>query len=204
MYERLKPLVKWPDHEQLPMEFRQNKFSKCIVIIDCFEVFMERPKGLMVRAQTWSNYKHNKIPNRNISSGIDHICIQRMGWSCVRSENCGILDHLLPGDIILADYTRLPSKPDDSVVVVDEQETCAQEVWCYCQKGECGEMIKRESGHCEIDWFHTDCLKITRIPKGKWLCPECRKKVCTRRSWFVLCRSQASPFHQRQKATQSL
>ncbi len=60
MHERLKPLVKWPEHEQLyftmPREFKNN-FSKCVVIIDCFEVFMERPKGLMARAQTWSNYK---------------------------------------------------------------------------------------------------------------------------------------------------
>ncbi len=62
MFWMLKPLVKWPDHEQLyqtmPREFRKN-FSKCVVVIDCFEVFMERPKGLMARAQTWSNYKHH-------------------------------------------------------------------------------------------------------------------------------------------------
>ena len=61
LFERLKLLVKWPEHEQLyktmPKEFKN--FSKCIVIIDCFEVFMERPKGLMARAQTWSNYKHH-------------------------------------------------------------------------------------------------------------------------------------------------
>ena len=62
MYERLKPLVKWPDHEQLyktmPVELKK-KFGKCVVIIDCFEVFMERPKGVLARAQTWSNYKHH-------------------------------------------------------------------------------------------------------------------------------------------------
>ena len=59
LYTRLKPLVKWPAHEQLyqtmPREFKKN-FSKCVVII---EVFMDRPKGLMARAQTWSNYKHH-------------------------------------------------------------------------------------------------------------------------------------------------
>ena len=62
MYERLKPLVMWPDREELyetmPMVFKLN-FRKCVVIIDCFKVFMERPKGLMARAQTWSNYKHH-------------------------------------------------------------------------------------------------------------------------------------------------
>ena len=41
------------NYKTMPKEFKN--FSKCIVIIDCFEVFMERPKGLMARAQTWSN-----------------------------------------------------------------------------------------------------------------------------------------------------
>lgn len=48
LYERLRALVKWPEREQLyrtmPTEFK--KFGKCIVIIDCFEVFMERLSSL--------------------------------------------------------------------------------------------------------------------------------------------------------------
>ena len=113
MYERLKPLVMWPDHEQLyktmPMEFRRNKFSKCVVIIDCFEVFMERPKGLMARAQTWSNYKHHNTVKFLIGiSPQGSITFVSQGWGGRVSdqhltEHCGILDRLLPGDIILAD-----------------------------------------------------------------------------------------------------
>ena len=33
------------------------KFSGCAVIIDCSEIFMERPTNLIARAQVWSNYK---------------------------------------------------------------------------------------------------------------------------------------------------
>ena len=59
---RLTPLVKWPSREELiktmPMEFRKN-FKQCIIIIDCFEIFIERPTNLKARAQTWSNYKHH-------------------------------------------------------------------------------------------------------------------------------------------------
>ena len=65
----------------MPMEFRK-KFNKCIVIIDCFEVFMERPKGLMARAQTWSNYKHHntvKILIRYIFTRLNYIMYQRVG-----------------------------------------------------------------------------------------------------------------------------
>jgi len=38
----------------------QEIFQSCAIIIDCFEVFIDRPASLMERAQTWSNYKkHN-------------------------------------------------------------------------------------------------------------------------------------------------
>lgn len=56
MYLRLKPLIKWPERDLLlktmPMDFRKN-FKDCVTIIDCFEVFMERPTNLKARAQTW-------------------------------------------------------------------------------------------------------------------------------------------------------
>jgi len=34
-------------------------FKKCDVIIDCMEIFIERPSDLLTRAQVWSNYKHH-------------------------------------------------------------------------------------------------------------------------------------------------
>ena len=113
MYQRLKPLVMWPDHEQLhktmPMEFIRNNFSNCVVIIDCFEIFMERPKRLMARAQTWSNYKHHNTVKFLIGiSPQGSITFVSKGWGGRVSdkyltENCGIFDNLLPGDIVLAD-----------------------------------------------------------------------------------------------------
>ena len=62
LYDRLHPLILWPEREQLlktmPLEFRQS-FRKCVIIIDCIEIFMERATDLKTRAQTWSNYKHH-------------------------------------------------------------------------------------------------------------------------------------------------
>ena len=108
----LKPLIKWPRREELqktlPLDFRVN-FKKCIVIIDCFEIFCERPKPLMARAQTYSNYKHHNTVKFLIGiapQGV--ITFISKGWGGRVSDqhltvNCGILDHLLPGDQILAD-----------------------------------------------------------------------------------------------------
>ena len=60
----LKLLIKWPNREELqktmPTDFVQVYGQKVGVIIDCFEVFIEHPGDLLVRASTWSNYKHHK------------------------------------------------------------------------------------------------------------------------------------------------
>ena len=112
MYIRLKPLIKWPEREDLlktmPLDFK-NTFQKCVIIIDCCEVFCERPTSLMVRPQTWSNYKqHNtvKFLIGIVPQGVVSFISKGMGGrvSDVHlTENCGLLHHLLPGDLVLAD-----------------------------------------------------------------------------------------------------
>ena len=56
-------LIKCPERDVLrltmPMTSFRRFFKKCCVIIDCTEVFMERPSDLLARAQVWSNYKHH-------------------------------------------------------------------------------------------------------------------------------------------------
>ena len=112
MFIRLKPLIKWPGREELqktlPLDFREH-FKKCVVIIDCFEIFCERPKSLKARAQTYSNYKHHNTVKFLIGIAPQgSITFISKGWGGRVSdqhltENCGILDQLLPGDQILAD-----------------------------------------------------------------------------------------------------
>ncbi|CAH3122123.1 unnamed protein product [Porites lobata] len=43
----------------MPMCFQHAFGRKVTVIIDCFEVFIERPSNLLARAQTFSSYKHH-------------------------------------------------------------------------------------------------------------------------------------------------
>lgn len=112
MYFRLKPLVLWPEREQLkktmPPAFKRH-FGKCVCIIDCFELFCERPSDLMARAQTYSQYKHHNTVKFLIGiSPQGVISYVSKGWGGRVSdkyltENCGLLNHVLPGDQILAD-----------------------------------------------------------------------------------------------------
>ena len=60
---KLRSLILWPEREQLqktmPSSFQSAFGNKVAVIIDCFEVFIERPSNLLARACTWSSYKHH-------------------------------------------------------------------------------------------------------------------------------------------------
>ena len=113
MFIRLQPLVRWPRREELqltmPVEFKKH-FKRCVAIIDCFEVFCERPKSLKARSLTWSNYKHHNTVKFLIAiTPQGAISFVSKGWGGRASdqhitENCGILGHLLPGDVILADH----------------------------------------------------------------------------------------------------
>ena len=113
MSTRLQFLILWPQREELiktmPLVFKQNFGNKVAVIIDCFEVFIERPSSLIARAMTWSNYKHHNtvkfligITPQGVISFISKAWGGRVSDKHV-TENSGVLRKLLPGDIVLAD-----------------------------------------------------------------------------------------------------
>ncbi|CAH3118147.1 unnamed protein product [Pocillopora meandrina] len=110
---RLAPLINWPEREDLwrtmPQCFKYSFGNKTTVIIDCFEVFINRLSNLLARAQTWSSYKHHNTVK--VLIGITPqgtISYVSQAWGGRTSdkyltENCGILNKLLPGDLVLAD-----------------------------------------------------------------------------------------------------
>ena len=62
LYSKLSCLIFWPDWDILLKtmlaEF-QKHFRRCTVVINCFELFIQRPTSLAARAQSWSHYKHH-------------------------------------------------------------------------------------------------------------------------------------------------
>ena len=105
-------LIVWPDRDVLkktmPMDFRKN-CPNCVVIIDCFEIFIDRPSDLLASAQTYSSYKHHNTAKYLIGitpqGSVSYISD---GWGGRASdkhitEHSTLLRNLIPGDTILAD-----------------------------------------------------------------------------------------------------
>ncbi len=93
----------------MPECFREMCGFRVSVVLDCFEVFIERPSNLLARACTWSSYKHHNtvkfligIAPQGVISYISTAWGGRVSDKYL-TEHCGILNKLLPDDIVLAD-----------------------------------------------------------------------------------------------------
>ena len=112
MFIRVRLLIRWPDREQLwettLLCFRKHFKTKVVIIVDCFEVFIDKPANLLARATTWSQYKHNTVKFLIGISPKGVITFISKAWGGRVSdkyltEHSGILNNLLPGDCVMAD-----------------------------------------------------------------------------------------------------
>ena len=109
----LRCLIAWPDDEQLRKNMPSSSFRKHYMnvkcIIDCFEIFIERPSLLAARAATYSHYKkHNTVKVFIAIAPTGSICFISKGWGGrvsdrVITANCGFLNKLQYGDTVMAD-----------------------------------------------------------------------------------------------------
>ena len=101
----------WPEREVLwistPACYRASFGKNVMVIIDCFEVFIDRPSNLLGWASTWSSYKHHntvKVLLGIAPHGVVSLCVRGLGGGRVSDKHltnhCGILNKLLPGDVV--------------------------------------------------------------------------------------------------------
>ena len=114
LYVKISPLIIWPERPELqtsmPMCFR-NKFGcKITTIIDCFELFIDRPTNLTARNLTWSNYKSHNTGKYliGITPQGTTVCFISKGWGGRASdqhitENAKFLKYVVYNDVIMAD-----------------------------------------------------------------------------------------------------
>ncbi|OBA26933.1 hypothetical protein HANVADRAFT_13544, partial [Hanseniaspora valbyensis NRRL Y-1626] len=52
-----------------------------------------------------------------------------------------------------------------------------EETYCFCEQIAYGEMIACDNKNCPYEWFHLQCVGLTKLPSNnKWYCPHCKKK----------------------------
>lgn len=112
-YCRLRSQILWPERSTLqrtmPQAFYDSFGENVAVIIDCFEIKIERPSSYLPRSETWSQYKGSNTAKYLIGiapQGIVNFISEGWGGRCSDrhiTEHCGLLDNLLPGDVVLAD-----------------------------------------------------------------------------------------------------
>ncbi|XP_016382413.1 uncharacterized protein LOC107719510 [Sinocyclocheilus rhinocerous] len=113
MFKHLKPLVHWPERHcmqaTMPHQFIEASGNRVAVIVGCFEIRIERASNLKARAQTFSHYKHQHTLKYLLGiTPRGSISFISQGWGGRVSdkhvtENSGLLNKLLPGDLVLAD-----------------------------------------------------------------------------------------------------
>lgn len=107
-------LVHWPRERSkllfnTPSYFRSTFKEMITIIVDCFEIFIERPAVLRALAQAWSQYKHHVTLKYLIgisTTGAILFISEGFGGRASDkqvSKESGFIDQLQEGDIVLAD-----------------------------------------------------------------------------------------------------
>lgn len=109
----MKLVVVWLSRPQIrnsmPQSLIENSFGKTTCIVDCTEVFLQRPKKLMARAQTYSAYKgHNTVKFLTVIDPNGLLMFVSKAYGGRASDkfitcDSGVHDFFFPGDEIMAD-----------------------------------------------------------------------------------------------------
>lgn len=109
----LRRFIVWPSRKSVqahrPAAFKDPLFDCVRGVIDCTEIFIQRPTAMTARSQTYSSYKHhNTIKLLVVISPTGAITFISKAWGGRTSDkeltlNSGLLEKVEEGDVFLVD-----------------------------------------------------------------------------------------------------
>ncbi len=110
--QQLRPLITWPSRECIDAHMPAQFVEFCPttrVILDCTEFFTEVPSSMSIQSLTYSSYKHHNtfkalvgISPTGAVTFISDLYAGSVSDQALTRE-CGVLDHVMPGDTVMAD-----------------------------------------------------------------------------------------------------
>ena len=100
-------------------------------------------------------------------------------WWAEKSEQ-GMLFHakcVMPELCMKYFTTKSVLVPSNGVV-----QSGSTSKYCICGGEDDGQqMVCCDNENCCVQWYHVKCLKVKRVPKGKWFCPQCKSETVKRK-----------------------
>jgi len=91
--------------------------------------------------------------------------------SMVKHLTCFYKKHIMK-ELLTRDLQMSSSQPNALA-----RQGVEEKLFCVCKSKHSDDesWIGCDAVSCKTEWFHTSCMKIKRVPKGNWYCPDCRK-----------------------------
>uniref|UniRef100_A0A1A8CZR1 DDE Tnp4 domain-containing protein n=1 Tax=Nothobranchius kadleci TaxID=1051664 RepID=A0A1A8CZR1_NOTKA len=112
LHARISPLINWPGRDAMratmPSQFVEAFGERGVVILDCFEIFTQNQSTLKPQAQSHSHHKLGTTMKYLVGvtpqGSISFVSKGRAGYVSNKdiTDSCGVLDKLLPGDLVFA------------------------------------------------------------------------------------------------------
>ena len=121
---------------------------------------------------------------------VERISLDENVWKEICDRSLVLFKRAILPELVGRFYSRLPTcesvlKPvSDNIAVSagsskNTNSDDSDETWCYCDQVESGNMVLCDNENCHIQWFHYECVGLDStdsVIKGKWYCPDCRKR----------------------------